>query len=190
MKIQPGVGYTFDSSSKGFTLDTSDPFPSSTAISETYHPFKVINLFYDEEGSAWLYQVVPGTFNNKVAQIDEDGVWVLLDRTTSGSPNWPTSVMGPFSPSTGKCFIYLRAGAEAGAPFSFPDPLLASDSYPKIINSATEFSDSDAFGYILVAVATRPAEGPVTVNQYVTGSINSDRIKISGMTARYYYARI
>ena len=28
MKIQPGVGYTFDSSDKGFTLDTSDPFPN------------------------------------------------------------------------------------------------------------------------------------------------------------------
>lgn len=28
MKIQPGVGYNFDSSSRGFTLDTSDPFPN------------------------------------------------------------------------------------------------------------------------------------------------------------------
>jgi hypothetical protein len=29
MKLQPGVGYTFDSSSRGFTLDTSDPFPEA-----------------------------------------------------------------------------------------------------------------------------------------------------------------
>jgi hypothetical protein len=28
------------------------------------------------------------------------------------------------------------------------------------------------------------------VNQNVTGSLWADRIKINGMTARYYYARI
>jgi hypothetical protein len=32
MKIQPGVGYTFDSSSRGFTIDASDPFPSLPSV--------------------------------------------------------------------------------------------------------------------------------------------------------------
>lgn len=39
MKIQPGVGYTFDSSSKGFTLDTSDPFPDA-GPNQTYQQFE------------------------------------------------------------------------------------------------------------------------------------------------------
>ena len=40
MKIQPGVGYTFDSSDKGFTLDTSDPFPNPDGPGKSYQQFE------------------------------------------------------------------------------------------------------------------------------------------------------
>lgn len=40
MKIQPGVGYNFDSSDKGFTLDTSDPFPNPDGPGKSYQQFE------------------------------------------------------------------------------------------------------------------------------------------------------
>lgn len=189
MKIQPGVGYTFDSSSKGFTLDTSDPFPSRDSIPSN-HPFKVINVSYDAPGTAWLYQVVPGTLNNVVAQIEEDSVWVVLDRTTAGGvPDWPVSVMGPFDPSTHKCYIYLRAGKDATTG-EFPSSDDTSTDYPRIINSDVELADTDTYGYVLLAVATEAAGPSISVVQYVTGSLWGDRLKLGALTAKYYYARI
>tara|TARA_R110000822_G_C15286965_1_gene490655 strand:+ start:621 stop:1184 length:564 start_codon:yes stop_codon:yes gene_type:complete len=187
MKIQPGVGYTFDSSSKGFTLDTSQQFPDNQ---QPYrHPFQVINISYDAGGSAWLYQVVPGTLNNEVAQIDEDSVWVALDRTTAGIPDWPVSVLTPFDATTHKCYIYLRAGVDA-TNSNFPGEDDAENEYPRIVNSDVPLADTDTYGYVLLAVATEGA-GPVcTVVQYVTGSLWGDRIKVAGQTAKYYYARI
>ena len=188
MKIQPGVGYTFDSSSKGFTLDTSDPFPNSDQQANN-HPFKVVNITYDAPGTAWLYQVVPGTMNNLVAQINEDSVWVFLNRTTAGVPDWPVSVMGPFDATTHQCFIYLRVGKDPSTG-DFPSNDDTSSAYPRIVNSDVELADTDTYGYVLLAVATEAAGPSITVNQYVTGSLWGDRIKVGTETARYYYARI
>ena len=188
MKIQPGVGYNFDSSGSGFTLDTSDPFPSRDSIPNN-HPFKVVNITYDAPGTAWLYQVVPGTMNNLVAQINEDSVWVFLNRTTAGVPDWPVSVMGPFDATTHQCFIYLRVGKDPSTG-DFPSNDDTSSAYPRIVNSDVELADTDTYGYVLLAVATEAAGPSITVNQYVTGSLWGDRIKVGTATARYYYARI
>lgn len=190
MKLQPGVGYTFDSSSRGFTLDTSDPFPSRDKQTSD-HPFKVINIQYDSAGSAWLYQVVPGTLNNLVAYIEEDSVWVPLNRTTAGgAPDYPVSVMTPFDATTHKCYIYLRSGADPASPYGYPNNDDTAVTYPRIINSDVELADTDTYGYVLLAVATEAAGPSISVVQYVTGSLWGDRIKVNGMTARYYYARI
>lgn len=187
MKIQPGIGYTFDSSSKGFTLDTSEQFPASTIPNN--HPFKVIGITYDSGSSTWLYQVVPGTLNNEVAQIEEDSVWVSLDRTSGGIPDWPVSVLSPFDATTHKCYIYLRAGVD-GTSGNFPGEDDTDDEWPRIVTSDTPLADTDTYGYILIAEATE-GTGPVcTVNQYVTGSLWGDRLKLGTLTARYYYARI
>lgn len=187
MKIQPGVGYTFDSSAKGFTLDTSEQFPDNPA--QVTHPFQVINVTYDVAGSAWLFQVAPGTLNNVVPQIDEDSVWVKLDRTSGGLPNWPISVLTPFDATTHECFIYLRAGKDATSG-AFPSTDDTSTDYPRIICSDTALSDTDTYGYVLLAKATE-GSGPVcSVVQYVTGSLWGDRIKLGTLTASYYYARI
>jgi hypothetical protein len=188
MKLQPGVGYNFDSSSHGFTLDTSDPFPSPD-VAVNNHPFKVINIQYDSGGSAWLYQVVPGTLNNVVAQIEEDSVWVVLDRTTSGVPDWPVSVMTPFDATTKECFIYLRAGKDATTN-DFPSNDDTSSNYPRIINSDVELADTDTYGYVLLAKATEATGPSISVVQYVSGSLWGDRIKLGTDTAQYYYARI
>jgi len=188
MKIQPGVGYNFDSSSKGFTLDVSDPFPDRDGVPPSEHPFKVINVSYGSGGSAWLYQVVPGIINNIVPQIEEDSVWVKLDRTTAGAPDWPVSVMTPFNATTHQCYIYLRAGKDASTG-DFPSLDDTSNEYPRIINSDVPLADTDTYGYILLAVATEAAGPSISVNQYVTGSLWANRIKLGTNTARYFYAR-
>lgn len=181
MKIQPGVGYNFDSSSSGFTLDASDAFPASRA--QAYHPFQVINVVLD--ASTWLYQVAPGTMNNEVAQIEEDSVWVYTNRTAGGLPDWPVSVLN-FTAT--KSYIYLRAGVDQTND-AFPGQTDNEDEWPRIISSGTMLSDTNDFGYILIAEATE-GPGPVcTVNQYVTGSLWGDRIKLGSLTAKYYYAR-
>lgn len=187
MKIQPGVGHIFDSSSMGFSIDTSEQFPASTI--PDYHPFEVIGITYDVSSSTWLYQVVPGTLNNECAQILEDSIWVYLNRTSGGIPDWPVSDLSPFDPTTHKCYIYLRAGVD-GTSGNFPGEDDTDDEWPRIVTSDTLLVDTDTYGYVLIAEATEGA-GPVcTVNQYVTGSLWGDRLKTGTATARYYYARI
>lgn len=191
MKIQPGVGYNFDSSSKGFTLDTSDPFPSPDGQTNN-HPFKVLAV--GPVGSNFRYQIVSGTINNLVPEIDDiiSGVEVLLDKTTSGVPTPPTGQLS-INTSTKESWIYLRSGAEATSPYAYPDTSVSNAGYPKVISSDVELTDSDTYGYILIAKfdmdsATAPTTG--ALYQYVSSSLWADRIKLGTTTARYYYARI
>lgn len=185
--MEPGVGYRFISSSSGVSLDIGDPWPADDKI--VTHPFQVINVTYDVAGTAWLFQVVPGTLNNVVPQIDEDSVWVKLDRTASGLPNWPTSVLTPFDATTHECFIYLRAGKDATSG-DFPSSDDTSSNYPRIVCSDTALADTDTYGYVLLAKATEGTGPACSVVQYVTGSLWGDRLKLGSLTAKYYYARI
>jgi hypothetical protein len=190
MKIQPGVGYTFDSSSSGFTLDTSDPFPS--VAQPTTHPFKVIAV--GPVSSNFRYQVVSGTINSLVPELDDviSSAEVLLDRTTSGVPNPPTGQLS-INSSTKESWIYLRTGAATTTPYDFPDTNIANAAYPKVISSDVELTDTDTYGYVLLAKfdmdsASAPTTG--ALYQYVSGSLWGDRIKLGTNTAKYYYARI
>jgi hypothetical protein len=145
-------------------------------------------------GSNYRYQVVSGTINSLVPEIDDiiSGVDVLLDRTTSGVPNPPTGQLS-INTSTKESWIYLRAGADTASPYAFPDTNIANAAYPKVISSDVELTDTDTYGYVLIAKfdmdsATAPTTG--ALYQYVSGSLWGDRIKVNGMTAKYYYARI
>jgi hypothetical protein len=188
--IQPGSGYGFTSGGYGFTLNTENPFPEVDVSNR--HPFKV--LVVGPSGSNFRYQVVSGTINNLVPEIDDviSGVDVLLDRTTSGVPDPPTGQLS-INTSTKESWIYLRAGADTASPFAFPDTNIANAAYPKVISSDVELTDTDTYGYVLIAKfdmdsATAPTTG--ALYQYVSGSLWADRIKVNGATARYYYARI
>ena len=189
MAIGKGTGYNFNTSNNQASLSVDKEFFDYYDGSGGAHPFKVINITYDSAGSAWLFQVVPGTLNNTVPQILEDAVWVKLDRTSGGLPDWPVSVLTPFDATTHECFIYLRAGVDATSG-AFPSTDDTSTDYPRIVCSDTALSDTDTYGYVLLAKATE-GTGPVcTVVQYVTGSLWGDRLKTGTDTARYYYARI
>jgi hypothetical protein len=60
MKIQPGIGYNFDSSSRGFTIDTSDPFPSVSFV-----PLTPLQPVFDGE----KITVMVGTVNRYIPKI-------------------------------------------------------------------------------------------------------------------------
>jgi hypothetical protein len=200
MKIQPGVGYNFDSSSHGFTLDTSDPFPSRDGV-VSGHPFKIVNVALRTSGGATTvtYQVQSGTLNNLVPLLDDyaSGTTVKLDRTTSGVANPPTAeiVTAFYDATTKTSYITLRAGPKTASPYTYPDDDDTSNQYPVIISGNTfpVTPDSDTWGYLVIGTITVDsitAPTTFTVNQNVSGSLWADRIKLAGITARYYYARI
>jgi hypothetical protein len=190
-KIQPGSGYGFTSGGYGFTINTTSPFPSESEVI-TRLPFKVIPV--GPSGSNFRYQVVSGTLNNLVPKIDDviTSTEVLLDRTTSGVPDPPTGQLS-ISSSTLESWIYLRSGPDTSSPYAFPDPNTANAAYPKVISSNVALTDTDTYGYVLLAKfemdsSTAPTTG--ALYQYVFGSLWGDRIKLGTDTAQYYYARI
>ena len=200
MKIQPGVGYTFDSSDKGFTLDTSDPFPSRDGVTSG-HPFKLINVALRTSGgvTSVTYQVQSGSINNLVPLLEDyvSGTTVKLDRVTAGVANPPTAelVSSNFDATTKTSYIELRAGAKTASPYTYPDDDVTSNQYPVINggNTAPATPDDNVFGFLVIGTITVDnitTPTTFTVSQNVTGSLWADRIKLAGVTARYYYARI
>jgi len=200
MKIQPGVGYNFDSSDKGFTLDTSDPFPSRDGV-VSGHPFKIVNVALRTSGGSTTvtYQVQSGSINNLVPIIDDyvSGTEVKLDRTTSGVANPPTAelVTANYDATTKTSYIELRAGAKTASPYTYPDDDVTSNQYPLISggNTAPATPDDNTWGFLVIGTITVDnitTPTTFTVSQNVTGSLWADRIKLAGITARYYYARI
>ena len=200
MKIQPGVGYTFDSSDKGFTLDTSDPFPSRDGV-VSGHPFKIVNVALRTSGgvTSVTYQVQSGTINNLVPIIDDyvSGTEVKLDRVTAGVANPPTAelVSSNFDATTKTSYITLRAGAKTASPYTYPDNDDTTNQYPVIIGNNTfpVTPDDNVWGFLVIGTITVDnitTPTTFTVSQNVTGSLWADRIKLAGITARYYYARI
>ena len=194
MKIQPGLGYTFDSSSKGFTFDTSEQFPDN---SQPYsHPFQIINVSFNAGGKV-VYQVKSGTINNLVPLLDDyiSSTQVKLDRVTSGVADPPTGELTStnYDATTKTSYIVLRSGPDATTN-EFPSSDVTSARYPQVIGGNNPvITDSDTQGFVLLATITVDnitTPTTFTVSQNVSGSLWGDRIKLAGITARYYYARI
>ena len=194
MKIQPGVGYTFDSSSRGFTLDTSEQFASVTALAT--NPLQVINVSFNAGGNV-IYQVKSGTINNLVPLLDDyiSSTQVKLDRVTSGVADPPTGELTSvnYDATTKTSYIVLRSGPDATTN-EFPSSDVTSARYPQVIGGNNPvITDSDTQGFVLLATITVDnitTPTTFTVSQNVSGSLWGDRIKLAGITARYYYARI
>jgi hypothetical protein len=195
MKIQPGVGYTFDSSSKGFTLDTSEQFPDN---SQPYrHPFQIINARINAGGKV-IYQVQSGTINNIVPLLDDyiSSTTVLLNRVTAGAANPPTAELtsANYDATTKTSYITLRSGPDATTN-NFPSSDVTSARYPQVIggNVSPVSPDTDTAGFIVLGTITVDnvtTPTTFTVSQNVTGSLWADRLKLGTTTAVYYYARI
>jgi hypothetical protein len=183
--MQPGTGYTFKASSKGVTLNI-DPAPLTWDLADTQnsydftHPYKVVNA------NAATFNVVPGMVNN---------LPTLVDGTQGVSPDWltdspPPDVEWNWDEDTNKSYVYLAVGKNSTTQ-AFPNPVSTLSTYPGVGSWDHLVTDTDDFGYIMLAEATiDPTTSKVVVSQYVTGSIWADRLKTGTDTARYYYARV
>lgn len=195
MKIQPGLGHVFDSSSMGFSIDTSEQFPSSSAALNG-HPFKIINVSINAGGNV-IYQVQSGAINNIVPLIDDyiSSTTVLLDRVTAGVADPPTAELTSVSydATTLTSYIALRSGPDATTN-DFPSSDVTSALYPVVIGGNDPLvADTDTEGFIFLGTITVDnvtTPTAFTVSQNVTGSLWADRLKLGTTTAVYYYARI
>ena len=182
------------SSSSGVTLDIGDPWPDSTQSATT--PLQVINVSINAGGNV-IYQVKSGTINNLVPLLDDyiSSTQVKLDRVTSGVADPPTGelVSTNYDATTKTSYIVLRSGPDATTN-EFPSSDVTSARYPQVIGGNNPvITDTDTQGFVLLATITVDnitAPTTFTVSQNVSGSLWSDRIKLAGITARYYYARI
>jgi hypothetical protein len=198
MTIQPGVGYTFTASSQGSNLNIEKPWAPWTtypaAVEDVCTPFKVKNVktVTVDESSIVTYEICPGTINNLMPQVynEVSEEFEYLDDLTAGY-----QLILDFA-STSSSLVYLRVGPDASSPYAFPQgaPIGTSDPddpYPRIYNTGGALpADTDTLAYLLIAKVNALGDGVYSVDQYVTGSLWADRIKVNGMTAKYYYARI
>lgn len=194
--MQPGVGYIFTNSSQGQNLNIIEQWSPLTPVIESLgHPFKIVNVSI--VGSAVRYRVESGNVNNIVPVIDDvaSGTKVKLDRSSGGLPNPPTGELTStsFDATTKTSYIVMRAGPDATTSV-FPSSDVTSNRYPLIVGSnAAVPTDTDTWGFVIIgsiSVDSITAPTTLSVNQYVTGSLWGDRIKLGTLTARYYYARI
>ena len=159
MKIQPGVGYTFDSSSRGFTLDTSDPFPSLTAG-------RVEPLTPSIAGTK--VNIQPGTVNRYVPKIGEDYIDKIpppqLTVTTEGYVLVKvTYVEAKFFPRTAE--IVFVEGAD------LPEDTNEESYYPLAKVSPIEDSSPTAY----------------TLGEFKVGSLAVNRLKAGESTAVWWW---
>jgi hypothetical protein len=197
MAIQPGVGYTFNASSQGTNLAIEKPWAPWAAYpaeepEEPCAPFKVKNVKEVTVESTFVtYDICPGTINNLMPQVynESEEAFEYLDDLTAGY-----QLILDFD-GTSSSLVYLRVGPDAttkafppGAPIGTSDP---DDPYPRIYNTGGALpADTDTLAYLLIAKVNALGDGVYSVDQYVTGSLWADRIKLEGITAKYFYARI
>lgn len=191
MSIQPGTGYTFTASSQGTTFSVLTPWAPIPLYEDTFvcSPYLVHDVVEKtgEGGTYVAYQICPGTFNNLVPQVYDEvnEVWQYVNTLAEDA-----ELVLDFA-STTTSYVYLRVGPSAGNDFPPSSPTGGvDDPYPRIYSTGSALpSDSDDFGYVLVAQVTNTS-GVYSVTQYVTGSLWGDRVKLGTLTAKYYYARI
>ena len=153
-------------------------------------PFKVKNPKYiiPTEGAPYaVYNICPGTINNLVPLIYDavSETWVYMDaipqpqiNLEAGTQSWIVLRVGP-DPSTNEF------------PQQTPGSPPENDPYPRIYTLDSEPpADTDALAYVVLAKVTKLPDDKFAIDQYVTGSLWGDRIKMGDQTARYYYARI
>jgi len=190
MRIQPGPGYTFDSSSKGFTLDTSNPFPSKDNVDVPCVPLRVNYDSYDPDGNSHFFTVCVGVVNNLVPQVEVDtSAWVKLNRVTEGIPDPPVSVINV---TAGLGVIYLRCGNVEGPPVRYPDDDDENEGYPRIISEGGTSvpSDTDTYSHLLLATVLIDEDENATITPVVLNSLWTARFQCGNDLAEYFWSTI
>jgi hypothetical protein len=195
MAIRNGDGYVFQTTNNQSTIGIQKEFFDlyDGSGQDVCTPFKVKNVQEVTEGETTIvtYDICPGTFNNLMPQVynETEEVFEYLDDLTAGY-----KLVLDFA-STSSCIVYMRVGPDAStnafppaAPITPYDP---ADPYPTVFNTGgTLPADTDTYGYVALAKVNSLGGGLYSVDQYVTGSLWADRIKLGTDTAQYYYARI
>lgn len=194
MSIQPGVGYTFRSSGQGSNLTIEKPWSPwiENLYEDTCFPFRVKNVRVNEgeSGSFTTFEICPGKINNITPMVRNASAeaWQLMDALTS-----PAQLIVDFN-STTSSIIFLRVGINETTdvfPDDVPDIADTDDHYPRIYSTGlTMPPDNDDFAYLQLAKIVKLPGDAFRIDQYVTGSLWADRIKLGSLTAKYYYARI
>lgn len=191
MKIQPGVGHTFDSSSFGFSIDTSKQFPGD-GDGVALCPLEAYGM--REDGGAIKFNVYPGMVNNQVVRSND---MVLL---TDDPPPDIEAFTGGVTTSVQTNYVYIRCGNAAGPPAVYPNTSGEGRSSVRVFDS--EQVDSDTYSYILIAVLTAgktlvPASSPPAYSYQLTlqrmigcNSLWSVRLKCGPEVASYWWSAV
>lgn len=188
MKIQPGTGYGFTSSAYGFTLDTQGPFPPDDAGGGGDHPFRVFKggkatVGGDDE---YYFYCTAGTINNlDPLMSDVGGTAKKMTATPRPKAKWD------FNSTTNYSYVYLDVGVSSTDPTEYPETNDTDLRYPLVGATDVQLTSDNDFGKILLAAAYKdPTTNVITLWQYVTGSLWTDRVKLAGIDARYFFARV
>lgn len=179
MKIQPGIGHVFDSSSMGFSIDTSEQFPSQSSpgiCQLNIYGLRKVNQDY-------FINVSPGTVNNLVVVDNND---VALN--TVPPPDISVFTAGALSATLTTNYIYIVCQNDGATPPVYPDPT------PYLYVSANIETDDDDYGHYLIGVV----EGIVVNNEEVLTTYNykgcssiwTERFKCGTQTAAYWWSGV
>ena len=186
MKIQPGVGHIFDSSSLGFSVDTSEQFPDADSNSSLC-PLQIYNVRYDTASAQYLINVSPGHVNNYEVT---DGTTLL---SASPPPNIQIFTAGLTSPGATN-YIYIKVENSGSPDYIYPSTTVA----PRIfVSTAAGVSDTDTISYILIGkidgykdTATPPNVTYGLYNFKGCGSLWTERFKCGAATPSYWWSAI
>lgn len=191
MATQPGVGYTFTTSSQGENLNIIEPwapYPLYNNQTEAC-PFTIRN---ESSGTTYEFSCTPGMVNSVIPQI---GITADPTKRLDQIPVPKTTFN--FDSTTGYSYIYLKVSADySSSPTIYPVTTETDILYPRIISTSTQQTATDDSAFFLLATAYQDQTGgpgstptPITIWQLTCGSQWSDRIKLGTTTARYYFAR-
>jgi hypothetical protein len=167
----PSISFT-----GGGTTITTNPIFNQT----TLYPWSIA---VTKVGSQYRFTCRAGTINGLIPTIGGVGPSKLLT-ATNPQPYDQLTFDGD-----GNCWVYLRAGPKSGTTKYWPNNNLGEASYPSILPSASILTDTDDFGYILLAMVTK-ASGTESINitQFVFNSVWSQRNKYTlPNSAMYFY---
>lgn len=195
MKIQPGVGYGFTSSAYGVSLNIGNPFGEDTSGTVADHPFRVFPAGSvttpaepGDDGPTvdYYFYCTPGTINNlDPLMSDIGGAAKKMTEKPRPRAKWD------FNNSTHYSYVYLDVGVSSSNPTIYPETNVSDLRYPLVGATDVQIPSDNDFGKIVLAAAYKdPTSKAITIWQYVTGSLWTDRVKLAGIDARYFFARV
>ena len=190
MSVQPGVGYTFTSSSLGTNLSVEKPwapYPLYAQV-EFCYPFRIYLAGVGGEEEDFLFSCCPGTVNTLIPQLGTEALEAQrLDQVPT-----PTTALN-FS-EAGYSYIHLKVSQlTVDDVVQFPVTDEADILYPRVISNSTQQAPTfDSVFYLIATIYKDPETDKITINQLSNGSLWCDRILVGSSESgspSYFFAR-